>query len=66
MKKTIYLHIGMSKTGTTSLQRTLAENTNILNKANILYPNSMRPNTLSHHQLAQHFQGKPAKTPICY
>ncbi|MBP5160620.1 MAG: hypothetical protein ILP11_01020 [Alphaproteobacteria bacterium] len=38
MKKTIYLHIGTSKTGTTSLQFFLYKNKEVLEKKGILYP----------------------------
>lgn len=34
----IYIHIGTSKTGTTSLQRALVDNRDLLLKKNILYP----------------------------
>ena len=38
MKKTIYLHIGMPKTGTSSIQRFLYENRLALEKKGVLYP----------------------------
>lgn len=38
MKKTIYLHIGMPKTGTSSIQRFLYENRVALEKKGVLYP----------------------------
>jgi hypothetical protein len=37
-KKTIYIHIGTPKTGTTSIQTFLTKNTNILLKKGIFYP----------------------------
>ena len=37
-KKTIYLHIGVSKTGTTSIQRFLYKNRELLKDKGILYP----------------------------
>ena len=43
MKKkieTVYLHIGFSKTGTTSLQKALSNSRNKLRKNGILYPNA--------------------------
>ncbi len=38
MKKTIYLHIGLSKTGTTTLQQFCAVNANLLEKSGLFYP----------------------------
>jgi hypothetical protein len=38
MKKTIYLHVGMPKTGTTSIQRFLYENRTALEKKGVFYP----------------------------
>ncbi|MEM7516869.1 MAG: hypothetical protein AAF368_08095 [Planctomycetota bacterium] len=38
MKKTLILHIGMPKTGTTTIQNTLVENTEALSARRILYP----------------------------
>lgn len=40
VKKTIILHIGMNKTGSTSLQDTLYANRKILLQNNLLYPNT--------------------------
>jgi len=37
MKKTIYLHVGSGKTGTTSIQKTLFENINAMKKHGVLY-----------------------------
>lgn len=39
----LVLHIGMEKTGTTSLQRTLRDERNYLKEAGILYPTSKHP-----------------------
>lgn len=38
MKKTLIIHIGIQKTGTTYLQNILANNVNILKQQNILFP----------------------------
>lgn len=52
----IYLHIGTHKTGTTSIQTTLAANEDTLRKQGYLYPKSGRPNNkyipYAQHQLA--------------
>lgn len=41
MKKTIYLHIGTFKTGTTSIQRYLNDNRDSLKRAGVLFPTSI-------------------------
>jgi hypothetical protein len=51
MKKTIYLHIGIGKTGTTSIQLNLLNNYNKLLKMNILYPETGITH-FGHHLLA--------------
>ena len=38
MKKTVYLHIGMPKTGTSSIQRFMYENRDVLEKKGVCYP----------------------------
>jgi len=49
--KTIYLHIGSPKTGTTSVQDCLSRNVNtLLNDFGVLYPSSGR-NVIAHHPL---------------
>jgi hypothetical protein len=51
--KTIYLHIGTHKTGTTSLQQSLIKNRNILKSSGYLYPkNGIHKKTPGHHLLA--------------
>ncbi len=58
MKKTIYIHIGSPKTGTTTIQNYLSENFNkLLTKYKILYPLSGR-NFISHHPLAADLRKK--------
>jgi hypothetical protein len=57
-RKTIYLHIGIHKTGTTSIQYYLKKNEKrLLEQSNILYPFSGRRNLASraHHFLAWYF-----------
>lgn len=49
MKRTMYLHVGWPKTGTTSLQNFLWHNAEVLRRADFLYPNI---GIEAHHQLA--------------
>lgn len=42
--KTIYLHVGMLKTGTSSIQATLTKNANILKEYNFYYPTTLAVN----------------------
>lgn len=42
MTKTVYLHIGTHKTGTTAIQALLSSNEKILKKKGVLYPRSCR------------------------
>jgi cytidylate kinase len=59
MQKTIYIHVGMSKTGTTSIQQMLAKNEDLLSQSGILFPKSARKNGIGHHSLAAYIkQGK--------
>ena len=57
MFKRVFLHIGQSKTGTTSLQNFLSEHRDILTKNGILYPdfysNGIAVHTKEHNPLAQ-------------
>ncbi|MEL7506483.1 MAG: hypothetical protein AAFN42_04045 [Cyanobacteria bacterium J06554_1] len=50
----VYLHIGTAKTGTTTLQRFLCKNENVLSDLGYLYPKSGRPanNPIAHYNLA--------------
>lgn len=50
--KTVVLHIGRQKTGTTSLQSVLAENRAALSANGIWYPDTGRAADTAHHQLA--------------
>lgn len=52
---TLYMHTGLHKTGTTSLQKTLFDHQDALRKHGILYPKagmSKLPNNWGHHDLA--------------
>ena len=51
MKKTLYLHIGAHKTGTTALQHFLSANREILKNQGYLYPG----NDYAHHDMAHEF-----------
>ncbi len=46
MKKTIYLHVGLHKTGTTTIQKFLFDNTTALEKLGLYYPLFNRSGTL--------------------
>ncbi|WOT06314.1 WcbI family polysaccharide biosynthesis putative acetyltransferase [Shewanella youngdeokensis] len=52
-QKTIYFHIGMSKTGTTSVQKWLAEHSKLLLTHGLLYPKSFRNEGVCHHSFAK-------------
>ncbi len=52
MKKTVYLHIGAHKTGTTALQLFLSHNRKILENNGYLYPGR----NVAHHDMAREFQ----------
>lgn len=52
-KKTLYLHVGMDKTGTSAIQSFLHKNKDkLLSEANILYPKTGMWNDYSHHVFA--------------
>lgn len=51
MKKKLFLHIGFNKTGSTTIQRTLAENSEALLKRGVFYPNNI---DASYQQRWQH------------
>ncbi len=52
-KKTLYLHIGMGKTGTTALQLFFADNRHALQQQGILYP-KLGEVSSAHHKLSPH------------
>lgn len=49
--KTVFLHIGMHKTGTSAIQSFLSGNEAVLSRAGVLYPKSLR-STINHDLLA--------------
>ena len=60
MKKIAYIHIGLHKTGSTSLQRFLKVNENFLYTNNIFIPKSCRvwqEEIINHYNLAQELIG---------
>ena len=59
MKKIIYLHIGPHKTGTTTIQKGLLINENVLDDKGVLVPKAGRSMTLTagHHNLAWELLG---------
>jgi hypothetical protein len=59
MAKTVYLHIGLPKTGTTFLQTTMWENKRALRKQGFLYPGT---NRMDHYHASQEVRGaSPAR-----
>lgn len=58
--KTLYIHAGMAKTGSSALQQFFYNNRKKLNDINILYPNSgkISPNSLNHFRLYFCFREK--------
>ena len=59
MARTVYLHIGLPKTGTTFLQTTMWENRRALRRQRFLYPGSSR---MDHYHASQEVRGaSPAK-----
>lgn len=59
MAKTVYLHIGLPKTGTTFLQTTMWENRRGLRKQGFLYPGNSR---MDHYHASQEVRGaSPAR-----
>lgn len=59
--KTLYLHVGTHKTGTTSIQKWLHEQSAMLLDVGVLVPQMGRPfqNTSGHHNLAWELSGDP-------
>ncbi|WP_417743885.1 hypothetical protein [Salipiger sp.] len=52
---TLYLHVGLHKTGTTTLQKTLHDNQDALARQGVLYPRtglSQQPANWGHHELS--------------
>lgn len=63
MKKTVYIHIGTHKTGTTAIQKFSAQHAKELGELGVLYPNISRPSKESinagHHLLPWYLLGHP-------
>ncbi|MBZ9566661.1 hypothetical protein [Modicisalibacter tunisiensis] len=59
-ERTVYLHIGFGKTGTTSIQKTLASNRELLSRNKILFPATGISDS-GHHGLAKLGDGQMAK-----
>ena len=55
------LHIGINKTGTSSLQRTLSNNADALRALDICYPETGRGGGAAHHDLSRALKGMPAE-----
>ena len=51
MQKTIFLHIGANKTGTTSIQKQLAEHRDLLEREGVLYPRTAQAGSV-HYPLS--------------
>lgn len=54
MEKELVLHVGMEKTGTTTLQRFLHDNSDTLLDRRICYPRTGRQSEINHHALFSH------------
>ena len=63
-KKTIYIHIGTPKTGTTSIQNYLASNSDLLSKKGCLVPASSRRYLANHTLLANYCINKTTITEV--
>jgi hypothetical protein len=57
MARTVHLHIGLPKTGTTFLQTTMWENRRVLRKQGFLYPGTSR---MDHYHASQEVRGASA------
>ncbi len=55
------LHIGINKTGTSSLQKTFSENADALRALGICYPETGRGGGAAHHDLSRALKGMPAE-----
>ena len=60
--KQIYLHIGLEKTGTTSIQYALSRSRPMLREANILYP--LTPGNVNHIDLCGYAMEDEPENPI--
>jgi hypothetical protein len=57
----IYIHIGMSKAGSTTIQKFMAANETALRELSVDYPPIGRPNKGAHHNIASELMGKAEK-----
>ena len=63
MFKRVVLHIGRHKSGTSSIQTSLAFNTKKLSNSGFLYPISFRGRHVAHHKLAALLNPKKTEKP---
>lgn len=69
--KRVILHVGPSKTGTTTIQALLSEHTNLLLKHGVFYPNTIPSSNEGHPSLALEVRtasgeiAHPTTTPVC-
>ncbi len=56
MDKTATLHIGTTKTGSTSIQKFLTHNRTVLARNSVLYPEALGP--INHNAIPVYLQGK--------
>lgn len=54
-KKTVYLHLGTNKTGTTTIQRFMSDNYEALMNNGLLYPQELRKNNNGNREIAHHY-----------
>ncbi|MDD3476762.1 MAG: hypothetical protein PHI38_07825 [Sulfurimonas sp.] len=68
MKKTLYIHIGIGKTGTSAIQKTLFDSRQKLLDAGYYYPlTGLAVNNIGHHLLAAYQEKQPSeKTKVYY
>lgn len=58
-RKQVLLHAGLPKTGTTYLQRCLADNSGWLRERGVAYPELGREHLYGQHNLSRHLDGQP-------
>lgn len=63
MVRTIYIHIGTYKTGSSSIQRALSDHASDLAKAGYQYPQNGRVNPFAHNNIAYEFLASPFLVP---
>jgi hypothetical protein len=60
MAPNLVLHVGLDKTGTTAIQRFMADNETLFREKEILYPLTGRYPTYPHHGLFAHISKRPS------